>query len=137
MTADRHVTPLTKQRAFATIKVVAMGVLSGEPALTYSELARRLGMSKVNGQGLSSYLNEAAAICEEFGLPNVSVMVVSRSSADAGNPMPSEGSFSDGHYAKTGLSKDDVPAEQARVRAYDWRSVKSLGLAAHPDKRLS
>ena len=51
MTADRTVTPLTAQRAFATIQVVAKAVLAGEPALTYSELARRLGMAKVNGQG--------------------------------------------------------------------------------------
>jgi hypothetical protein len=126
--ADRDITPLTRQRAFATIEVVARAMLGGESALTYSELARRLGMSKVNGQGLSRYLNEAAAICQEQGLPNVAVMVVSQDSLRNGLPMPSEGSFSDGFYAATGLKKDDIPAEQERVRNFDWRSVKSLEL---------
>ena len=128
MTDQREVTPLTRQRAFATIKVVAEAMLAGEPALTYSELARRLGMSKVNGQGLSSYLNEAAALCAEHKLPNVSVMVVSKDSLDRGSALPSEGSFSNGFYASTGLTKADIPGEQARVSAYDWRSVTTLGL---------
>jgi hypothetical protein len=127
-TVHRDVTPLTRQRAIATIKVVADAVLAEEPGLTYSELARRLGMAKVNGQGLSSYLNEAAAICAEHNLPNVAVMVVSQESLKAGAPMPSEGSFSDGFYANTGLTKDGVPAEQARVRDFDWGSVDTLGL---------
>ena len=126
---NRGVSPLTKQRAFETIKVVANAVLAGEVALTYSELARRLGMSKVNGQGLSSYLNEAAALCAEHGLPNVSVMVVSKDSLDQGNPMPSDGSFTDGFYASTGLAKADIPAEQDRVRGFDWKAVRSLNLA--------
>ena len=125
---SRAVSDLTRKRAFATIKVVAKAVLSGEQALTYSQLAQRLEMSKVNGQGLSSYLNEAAALCAEHGLPNVSVLVVSKDSLERGDPMPSEGSFSDGFYASTGLTKADIPAEQARVRAFDWKSVRSLNL---------
>jgi hypothetical protein len=125
---DRAVSPLTKERAFATIKVVAKAVMAGEQALTYSQLAQRLGMSNVNGQGLSSYLNEAAAMCAEQGLPNVSVLVVSKDSLDRGTPMPSEGSFADGFYASTGLTKETVPAEQDRVRAHDWKSVRSLNL---------
>jgi hypothetical protein len=128
VTAHRNVTPLTRQRAFATIKIVAQAVMSGEQAITYSELARRLGMGKVNGQGLSSYLNEAAELCKEHDLPNVSVMVVSKESLEKGVPMPSEGSFSDGFYASTGLTRDEVPVEQARVRAFDWKSVRSLNL---------
>jgi hypothetical protein len=126
---SRAVSDLTRKRAFATIKVVAKAVLAGEQALTYSQLAQRLEMSKVNGQGLSSYLNEAAALCAEHGLPNVSVLVVSKDSLDRGAPMPSEGSFSDGFYASTGLTKADIPAEQARVRAFDWTSVRSLNIS--------
>lgn len=129
MTEHRNVTPLTKQRAFATIKIVAKAALNGESALTYSELSRRLGMAKVNGQGLASYLNEAAAICAEFGLPNVATLIVSKDSLDAGQPMPSAGSYSDGFYARSGLTKDDVAAEQQRVREFDWRSVETLRLA--------
>jgi hypothetical protein len=128
VTIHRSVSPLTKERGFATIKIVAKAALSGEQALTYSELARRLGMAKVNGQGLSSYLNEAAALCAEYGLPNVSVLVVSKDSLDRSLPMPSEGSFADGFYASTGLTKEDVTAEQERVRNHDWRSVRSLNL---------
>ncbi len=124
----RSVSDLTKQRAFETIRVVAKAVLAGETALTYSDLAQRLGMSKINGQGLSSYLNEAASYCAEHGWPNVSVMVVSKDSLDRGLPMPSEGSFSDGFYASTGLTKDAIPAEQNRVRAFDWTSASSLDL---------
>jgi len=127
---NRDVSPLTKQRAFATIKVVAEAVLAGEKALTYSQLAQRLGMSKVNGQGLSSYLNEAAALCAEHGLPNVSVLVVSKDSLDRGTPMPSEGSFAEGFYASTGLTKEAIPAEQDRVRAHDWTSVRTLNLGS-------
>ncbi|NJS38479.1 MAG: hypothetical protein HC783_05055 [Rhodobacteraceae bacterium] len=126
---NRAVSELTKKRAFATIKVVAKAVLAGEQALTYSQLAQRLEMSKVNGQGLSSYLNEAAALCADHGLPNVSVLVVSKDSLDRGLPMPSEGSFADGFYASTGLTKADIPAEQDRVRAFDWKSVRSLNLS--------
>ena len=124
----RSVSDLTQQRAFETIRVVAKAVLAGETALTYSDLAQRLGMSKINGQGLSSYLNEAASYCAEHGWPNVSVMVVSKDSLDRGLPMPSEGSFSDGFYASTGLTKDAIPAEQNRVRAFDWTSASSLDL---------
>ena len=123
---NRSVTPLTRQRALATIEVVANAVLAGELAITYSELARRLGMSKVNGQGLSSYLNEAAALCAEHGLPNISVLVVSKDSLDRGSPMPSEGSFSEGFYASTGLTLADVAAEQDRVRVYDWKAARTF-----------
>ncbi len=125
---NRDVSELTKKRAFATINVVAKAVLAGEQALTYSQLSQRLEMSKVNGQGLSSYLNEAAAICAEHGLPNVAVLVVSKDSLDRGVPMPSEGSFADGFYASTGLAKADIPAEQQRVREFDWKSVRTLNL---------
>lgn len=125
---NREVTQLTKDRAFQTIQVVAKAVLGGEQAMTYSQLAQRLGMSKVNGQGLSSYLNQAAAMCAEGGWPNVSVLVVSKDSLDRGTPMPSEGSFAEGFYASTGLTKSDIPAEQDRVRAFDWASVASLNL---------
>ena len=127
MTEHRNITPLTEQRALATIDVVAKAMLAGEMALTYSELARRLGMSKVNGQGLSSYLNEAAAICAEHGLPNVAVVVVSQDSMQRGAPMPSAGSFTDGFYAATGLAKEDIPAEQLRVQTFDWLSRKTPG----------
>ena len=124
--AHRKVTPLTRERAVGTIRVVAEAMRSGEEAITYSDLASRLGMSKVNGQGLASYLNEAAIICARHGLPNVSCVVVSKASLESGAPMPSEGSFSDDHYAASGLSRDEVPAEQARVRAHDWSTLPDL-----------
>ncbi len=130
MTEPREITPLTAKRAQAAIEIVAKAVLAGEMAVTYSELARRLGMSKVNGQGLNSYLIEAAAICAEQGLPNIGVLVVSQDSLQAGLPLPAEGSFSDAFYAKTGLAREDVPAEQARARAFYWRGVDGLDLEA-------
>jgi hypothetical protein len=123
MTDPRDVTPLTAERARSAIRIVAQAVLDGEPALTYSDLARRLGMSKVNGQGLNSYLIEAAAICAERGLPNIGVLVVSQLSLQAGAPLPAEGSYSDMFYARTGLARADVPAEQERVRRFDWRAA--------------
>ncbi len=126
--AHLKVTPLTRQRAVATIRVIGDAMLAGESAVSYSELARRLGMSKVNGQGLASYLNEAAAICAEHDLPNVAAVVVSRDSLESGAPMPSEGSFSDNHYAASGLTRDEIPAEQERVRSYDWRGVPAFDL---------
>ena len=121
MTAtETNVTPLTAQRARTAIRIVGQALQAGEMAVTYSELARRLGMSKVNGQGLNSYLIEAAALCAQLGLPNIGVLVVSQDSLAAGQPMPAEGSLSNAFYTKTGLSRDDVPAEQARLRAVDW-----------------
>ena len=120
MAKSQDLSPLAEQRAWVSIKVIAEAVAKGELALTYSELARRLGMSKVNGQGLSQYLNRAAEICAENHWPNVSVLVVSKDSFDKGAPMPSKGSFSDGFYAATGLTEADIPAEQARVRTFDW-----------------
>ena len=126
MTVAGGITPLTEKRAFATIQIIANAVLANEAAITYSELARRLGMSKVNGQGLASYLNRAAEICATHGFPNVSTLVVSKESLDKGAPMPSCGSFSDGFYASTGLTRGEVTAEQERVRAFDWRSTTIL-----------
>ena len=120
---ETTVTPLTAQRARAAIRIVGQALHAGEMAVTYSELARRLGMSKVNGQGLNSYLIQAAAICAELGLPNIGVLVVSQDSLAAGTPMPAEGSLSATFYAKTGLDPDDVPAEQARLRAVDWAAA--------------
>ena len=120
---ETTVTPLTAQRARAAIRIVGQALQAGEMAVTYSELARRLGMSKVNGQGLNSYLIQAAAICAELGLPNIGVLVVSQDSLAAGTPMPAEGSLSATFYAKTGLDPDDVPAEQARLRAVDWAAA--------------
>lgn len=128
MTEPRDVTPLTAERARATIEIVAKAVLAGEQALTYSDLARRLGMSKMNGQGLNSYLIEAAALCAEQGLPNVGVFIVSHESLQSGAPMPAAGSFSEIFYARTGLSRADVAAEQDRVRAYEWRTRPTLAL---------
>lgn len=129
MTEPHAVTPLTLERAHATIRIVAQAVMDGEVAVTYSELARRLGMSKVNGQGLNTYLIHAAALCAQNGLPNVGVLVVTQESLQAGMPAPAEGSLSEAFYDKTGLSKDRVPAEQARVRGFDWQSAAEfLGL---------
>ena len=87
---DTAVTPLTAQRARAAIRIMGQALQAGEMAVTYSELARRLGMSKVNGQGLNAYLIEAAAICAEQGLPNIGVLVVSQDSLAAGEPMPAQ-----------------------------------------------
>lgn len=123
MKTPKPISPLTRQRALATIRIVAAAMQAGEAALSYSELARRLGMSKVNGQGLASYLNEAAAICAERGLPNVATVIVAKASLDAGAAMPSEGSFAAGFYASTELTREMIPAEQARVRAFDWAAA--------------
>lgn len=124
----RTVTPLTRQRAFATIKVLANAVLNGEKAVAYSDLANRLGMPNDTGRGLGPILDEAAAMCMEHGLPDVSAIVVTKESLASGVPMPSEDSFKDGVWPLTGLSREDVPAEQARVQSFDWGSVRSLGL---------
>jgi hypothetical protein len=117
---SKDLSPLAEQRAWASITIIAEAVAKGELALTYSELARRLDMSKVNGQGLVQYLTRAAEICVENDWPNVGVMVASKESLDKGAPLPSSGSFSQGFYTATGLTEADIPAEQARVRAFDW-----------------
>ena len=121
------VSPLTHQRARAAIRIVAAAVAAGEPAVTYSELARRLGLSRVNGQGLVSYLAEAAAICAENGWPNVAALVVSKDSLDAGTPMPSDGSLTKGLFERTGLTAAAIPEEQARIRDFDWGVLSALG----------
>ena len=123
------VTELTHKRAFATIQVVARAILGGERVLTYSDLATRLGMPNETGQGLGPILDAAAATCEKHGMPNVSSVVVTKESVERGKPFPSLQSFDDDGSHPSGLSMDDVPAEQERVRAFDWRSKPSLGLS--------
>jgi hypothetical protein len=124
----RKVTTLTRKRAFATIKVVAEAMLGGETALSYSELAGRLQMPNETGRGLGPILDEAAAMCIEHGLPDVSLVIVTKESIDRGYPMPSPDSFVDGVWPISGLTIEEIPAEQVRVAEYNWRSVKTLGL---------
>lgn len=126
MSEDHPKSPLTVERAEAAIRIVAAAVKAGEKALTYSELARRLGMSKVNGQGLNSYLIEAAAICAAHGWPNIGAFIVTLESLEAGQPMPAESALSEAFFAKTGLTRAEVPAEQARILAQDWSGLPDL-----------
>ena len=129
MPSRRKVTTLTRKRAFETIKVIASAMLNGEVAITYSELARRLALPNETGRGLGDVLGEAAAMCIERGLPDVSAVVVTKESFARGAPMPSLDSFKDGEWPLTGLTLKDIPAEQDKVRLYDWRSVRELSLA--------
>ncbi len=128
MMGHRMVTQLTKDRACATIKFVAQAALDDKTALAYSDLTKLIGMKTQPGRGLGEILDEAALMCADQNLPNVSALIVTRGSLDAGKPMPSDKSFVDGIWAKTGMSKSEVRAEQERVRAFDWRKVKTLGL---------
>ena len=122
-------TPLTAQRAFETIKVVARAMIDGEGSLAYGELAERIGMPNKTGQGLGVILDEAARRCAEHGLPNVSVVIVTKASKEAGRPMPLDDSFdSDGHWRLTGAHRSEIPAMQDAVRSFDWRSKPALGL---------
>lgn len=123
-----QITPLTLERAKEAIRITAAAVQEGAPALTYSELARRLGLAKVNGQGLNSYLIAAAALCAARGWPNIGAFIVSLESLEAGAPMPAEGKLSDSFFAKTGLSRAEVPGEQQRIRAFDWAAADLDGL---------
>ncbi|MCB1338085.1 MAG: hypothetical protein KDK10_11755 [Maritimibacter sp.] len=128
MSGHRKVTRLTRERAFATIKVLADAMLKGEKAVSYSDLANRLEMANATGRGLGPVLDEAGAMCIERGLPDVSVVVVTKESLALGEPMPSEESFKDGIWARTGMSREEVPLEQDRVRSFDWTSVRELRL---------
>jgi hypothetical protein len=103
-------------------------MLNQETALSYSDLAKRLGMPNETGQGLGPILDEAAAMCVEHKLPDVSSVVATKESVDLGKPFPSLASFEDGVWPKTGLRIEDVPDEQERVRQFDWKSVRSLNL---------
>ena len=130
MSPARKVTPLTRRRAFQTIKVLAGAILNGETALTYSDLARRLGMPNETGRGLGPILDEAAAMCTEHKLPDVSAVVVTKESLDRAQPMPAATSFRDGVWPVSGLSIADIPAEQERG------SRLRLALRAKPRARL-
>jgi hypothetical protein len=104
-------------------------MLAGEPALAYADLAKRLGMANETGQGLGPVLDEAAAMCIENNLPDVSTVVVTKESMEQGCPMPSRRSFDEnGFWAITGISMDEIPEYQKKVRAYDWASVPTLAL---------
>jgi len=104
-------------------------MLNGEPAVTYSDLAKRLGMPNDTGRGLGPILDEAALKCKENNLPDITSVVVTKESLASGTPMPSEASFNAlGFWPLSGLHKDDVPAEQERVRNFDWRKVRQLNL---------
>ncbi|WP_146168269.1 hypothetical protein [Celeribacter persicus] len=124
----RKVTPLTRKRAFATIKVVAKAMMEGEHAISYSDLAVRLGMPNETGRGLGPILDEAAHMCIEHNLPDVSAVVVTKESLLRGEPMPSMDSFVDGMWPITGVMIEDVPIIQAQVREFNWREVRQLNL---------
>jgi hypothetical protein len=127
----RRPTPLTSKRAFETIKIIARAMLDSEIAITYSDLASRLGMPNDTGRGLGAILDEAALKCKAAGLPNVTSVVVTKESLIAGKPMPSEASFnSAGIWPLSGTYRDQIPDEQERVRAFDWRAVRPLNLSA-------
>ncbi|MCR8725435.1 hypothetical protein [Frigidibacter sp. ROC022] len=132
--SQKSISPLTRARAVETIRLLAQAVQAGETAVTYSDFATRLGLSRVNPQGLASYLKEAAAICERHGLPNIATLVATKASIDAGAPMPSEGKLTDSFYEATGLTAQTVPAEQARARAFDWAAADLSGLEAERDR---
>ena len=126
MGVPQNVTRLTRERAFKTSKIVAQAMLNGEPALAYSELARRLEMPNGIRSAFKPILDEAARMCKAKGLPDVTSVIVTKDSLDRGCPFPSLDSFSDGVWPITGMTVDQVPAEQERVRAFDWRAVREL-----------
>ncbi len=122
-------TPRTRKLGFEVIREVAKAVASGEPFLSYSEMAQNLGMQNTTGQGLGPILDYAAELCLKHGLPDVTANVVTKSSLDSGNPMPSDNSFdANGMWAISGLYVSDVPNEQKKVIEFDWISVRPLKL---------
>lgn len=109
-------------------------MLDGETAVTYSDLAARLGMPNDTGRGLGAILDEAALKCKDAGIPNVTSVVVTKESLLAGMPMPSDASFNaNGFWPLSGLHKDQIPAEQERVRNFKWLEVRQLGLGRRID----
>lgn len=89
-----------------TIKIVAQAMIAGEAVITYSELAKRLGMPNDTGRGLGPILDEAAIRCRKRKLPDVTSVVVTKESFLAEKPMPSEASFNDdGLWPLSGLHK--------------------------------
>jgi hypothetical protein len=125
----RKVNPLTRKRAFLAIRAIGRAVVAGEQFVTYSDLATRLAMPNRTGRGLGKVLDEAAAMCRDRGLPDVTAVVVTKESVERGEPFPSLDSFVDGVWPISGLSLDDVRAEQVRVQTFDWRAVRELQLA--------
>lgn len=125
----RRVSQKVAQLSFQTIRIVGQAMLDGETAISYAQLAKRLGMSNITGQGLKSYLDEATARCFDNDLPDVSSVVVTKDSMNLGLPMPSEDSFVDGTYSPARLRKEDIPHVQKAVRDFDWKSVKALNLS--------
>jgi hypothetical protein len=103
--------------------------MTGEKWISYSDLARRLGMSNDTGRGLGPILDEAALRCRENNLPDVSSVIVTKATLDTSQPMPSEDSFdSNGYWPLTGIHRDDVPEAQRKVHEFDWLQVKQLKL---------
>ena len=86
-------------------------------------------MPNQTGQGLGAILDEAAAMCREITIPDVTAVVVTKESIAEGRPFPSMDSFIDGIWPVSGLGIEDVPDEPARVREFDWKKVPSLGLS--------
>jgi len=123
------VTNLTRTRAFACIKAVAGEMIAGNTHIIYSELADKIGMRNKTGQGLGPILDEAATMCRKHNLPDVTAVVVTAESVRSGEPFPSLNSFNnEGIWPLSGLHIDDVPAEQKRVRDFDWQSLPTLNL---------
>jgi hypothetical protein len=108
---------------------VARAAISGERAISYSDLALRLEMPNPTGRGLGAILDEAAAKCRENQLPDVSAFVVAKESLAAGEPMPSRDSFdTDGFWPRSGVHMSEIPALQGEIRKFDWKAIRALGL---------
>ena len=75
------------------------------------------------GQVLKAYLDEVGVFCRKRGVPDLATIVVSKSSRDSGDPLPSENAFGDdGKYGLEKLSRQQVRDQQARVITHDWAS---------------
>ena len=119
----KNVTGHTRKHAYEAIKVVVQAILSDKNAISYSDLATHLPIQDNSGRGLGHILVEAAKICAENKFPNISSIVVTQESIREGCPFPSEKSFSGGSWAKTGMKREDVKAEQNKVLTFDWKSI--------------
>ncbi len=125
-----RVTSRTQRLAYQSIRKIADAMVGGEQFLTYRQLDELLEVPNPNGQGLGPVLDRAATMCMERGLPDISTVIVTQKSVDAGLPFPSDEVFSSSGRTKvSGLSPDQVAVEMDRVRSYNWRAVRELNLS--------
>ena len=101
-------------------------MIRDDHVMSYGELAEAIGRGRGEGRLMGPVLDTLAGLCRDHDLPDAATIVCTGGSIASGNPMPSDAAFIDGYTKITGIAREDIAAEQARVRAFPWLDLMSI-----------